>query len=212
MNPVQEQWSCSACLRLATNAPKTLICRCYSKACLCWAWMSLEDSAFTIMPRKAIKFNQTLIESRSDLNWWVHIKILLTFFCSKDAVGCFEKFAHFCFSVQIMIQDQIIAAGIPFSGLCSFPSVWIRLYPVVSRVPSPAVDEIDTRWIKLGDKHVIAGPSLWETCAATVLQESLYLHLEEEDHECFLCPLLKNSWQTITKRQNAHISDMKVLW
>ena len=103
--------------------------------------MSLEDSAFTPMPRKAIKFNQTLIESRSDLNWRSSHQDRVDIFWYKDAAGCFEKFVRVCFGAQIVIQSQIITAGISFSGLCSFPSVWNQLYPVFIHVPSPEVYE-----------------------------------------------------------------------
>lgn len=83
--------------------------------------MLLEDSAFTAMPRKAIKFNQAQIESRSNLNLRCSHQDPGDIFWYEDAAGCFEKF---CFGAQIVIQNLIITAGIPFSRLCSFPSAW----------------------------------------------------------------------------------------
>lgn len=67
--------------------------------------------------------------------------------------GCFEKFAHFLFGAQILIQEEIITAGIPFFQTLDFPH--LSGPDFILFLPLKYVGET---W---QDKHAIACPSFF---------------------------------------------------
>lgn len=150
--------------------------------------MSLEDSAFTGMPREAIKFNQTQIETDWILIGEVHIKILVTIFGTKTRQPALRNVLVFCFGAQILIQNQIIAAGIPFFQTLLFP---ICLEPTLFGFQPCAIScsgckskQVGSNW---QDKQTIPSPSFWETAAIDLL----CIYIRRRIVECFLSLLLK---------------------
>lgn len=127
--------------------------------------------------------------NRLDLNWRSSHQDPSDNFWYKDTAARFKKYMLvFCFGAQILIQNQIIAAGIPFFQTLLFP---ICLEPTLFSFQPCAIScsgrkskQVGSNW---QDKQTIPSPSFWETAAI----DRLCVYIWRRIVECFLSLLLK---------------------